>query len=117
MKKPGVFFFALWALVAVAVAQLPIDSKSIDELANKDFKWWFAAVLVLFILSGMFMFNLLMKQLNEQRVAHTASVSELINYLKTDRVTGTMALQDVTKCMERVTLTLEKLDKHLNSKP
>lgn len=96
------------------LAQLPIDPQTVTDLANKDFKWWFAAMLLLFILSGMYMFRMLMGQLNEQRLAHSTSVTELITYLKDDRLAAMTVLQNVGKTIEQVNTTLARIDVHLS---
>lgn len=95
-------------------AQLsPEQIKHIDEMAQKDFKWWFAFIFILFVSSGMWIYRQQSKQLSEQRTAHQETLNLLIKYLHEDRIQGINAISTFNQTTGQFTSTLQQLQKFL----
>ncbi len=75
---------ALLSLSSFVLAQLPIDPKHIDQLADKDFKWWFTAMFVIGLISASYIFKLQLKQNTEQRQQHADLLMKYITFMQTD---------------------------------
>lgn len=92
----------------------PATQKLVDELAQKDFKWWFGAVFALLIASGSYVFKLQQNQLSEQRKENTELTKQLINYIKEDRAAGLVLMKEVAESLKQVSTALIRLDDNNN---
>lgn len=76
-------------------------TKMADEMAQKDFKWWFAIVFSILVASGTYVFKLQQKQISEQRQAHSDTLKQLLDYLTQDRVKTLQVLDRVGSVLEK----------------
>lgn len=88
----------------------PEQIKSLtDELVQKDFKWWFAAILIILLISGLYVFKYLINLIATERKASDDKTSLLIKYLQDDHVKSVAALEKFTDTIESLTSITEEL--------
>lgn len=115
-------------LIATLLAQLPADPSKLkalaDELSQRDFRWWFAAVFLILISAGVVVYKLLITQLSQQRQANTDLNNKLLTYMDTDRGKLLEAITKVTAVLERIeedsritAITARKLSRQLSPSP
>lgn len=91
-----------------------------DFLSSKDMKWWFAALFVLFVVTGVFILRLLLKyhqqhldgmsaQLTEQRATNAQLHEKMMTYITTDHQAGIKAQTDTAAAIEKLSNAIENL--------
>lgn len=87
-----------------------------DELAQRDFKWWFAALFVVGLIAAIYVVRLLLKQQEQQRTAHEvertahiAAMKELTDYLRQDHARAVSVIEKVEDALVRVVTVLERI--------
>lgn len=89
------------AVAALTHAGLPY-SDQVEFLADKNIAYWFLALAGVSIASWTWIVKWLISQLESQRVANTASTTELIAYMRTDHGQMRDVLASVRDLLEQV---------------
>jgi hypothetical protein len=90
--------------------------KAADEMAQRDFKWWFAVLFVIGLCAGIYVVRLLLRQQELQRaaheaerIAHIAATKELTDYLRTDHARAVTTIEKVDSTLIRMVNALERI--------
>lgn len=86
------------------VDQAFIDSvaKIADQAAQKDFKWWFAALFTIMLMACMYVFKHLQQQLSDERKEHDLCVKELMRYLQEDHVKAITVIDRLMPILDKI---------------
>jgi hypothetical protein len=101
-------------------ATMEAAKEAADFLSTKDLKWWFAALFVLFVATGLFILKWLLAshqqyiggltaQLTEQRQASAAKDSQLLAYLKDDHLAGIQAQKDTAAALKELAEAVKEM--------
>lgn len=94
-------------LIYQLLAQAPVTPEVLkqfaDEASQKDFRWWFAIIFGILMMSGTVVFRMLLKQISEQRTTNSELNKDFITNMKEDRL-------KIMLLLERTTIVLEKLE-------
>lgn len=108
------------SLLAADPVTLEAAEKAADFLSTKDLKWWFAALFVLFVLTGLAILRWLLAshqqyitglnaQLSEQRSTNAQTSKELLEYLKTDHLAGISAQKETAAALKDLAEAMKDL--------
>lgn len=108
----------------LATEQMSLEAmrEATDFLSTKDLKWWFAALFLLFVATGIFILRLLLKyhhehvggmekQLSEQRSANHALNERLLTYITTDHQQSMQTQREVADAMKKLSEAIERMAK------
>lgn len=112
--------FMLPYLAIVDPITIDTAREAAEFLSTKDLKWWFAALFILFVLTGVFILRLLLNyhqqhlegmtaQLTEQRTANASLHEKMMVYITTDHQAGIKAQTDTAAALEKLASVIEKL--------
>ncbi len=100
-------------------------SQGADFIANKDLKWWFAALLILFVGSGLYIFRImltyhnryiesLVNQLTDQRTQNNETNAKYMSYLATDRLETTAIIKEVAAHLREFAVLTKEVSETLS---
>ena len=92
----------------INLAQLPIPVETVNSLADKDFKWWFTAVFIILLASGLAVFKMLITQNSEQRKAHADMTDKLMLYLTQDHAKAVTTVEMAVQAMSKLGMVLDQ---------
>lgn len=93
--------FLIMLATGVVAADLPLQSE-IDYVSRQSIEWWFAAVVVLGVVSWTFMVRWLITQQQQARDAHARLVGDLLQYMREDHAKTVALLERAMPLFERV---------------
>src|SRR5688572_20387962 len=96
-----------------SVEQVEAIGKAATFMSQQDLKWWFAALFLLFVVSGLMVLWMLFRfhrqyidslsvQLTEQRAANTVINKQLIDYITNDHIQSVQTLKEVSMALKEV---------------
>lgn len=106
--------------LAIDPVSIETAKEAAEFLSSKDLKWWFAALFVLFVVTGVFILRLLLKyhqqhldsmtaQLTEQRGSNALLHEKMMLYITTDHQAGINAQRETAAAINKLSDVIEKL--------
>lgn len=92
----------------------PIEAiKTVDQLADKDFRWWFLAMLVVVLAGGILVVRHLVKRSEIEREQHHSRLDQMMSKVFTHSDACTAALTNAVNAMNANTEVLRDVKERL----